>query len=234
MRSKVVLPQPEGPSSTSNSPSRTDRFTPSTACSSPNCFLRFRISTLAIAQRVVRRRALRQPIPKRRSVLGQAPLLEDRQRHRAHAALRRSGGRALREQPCLELVRLRVGGDGAVEQIALDGEADHVWRRVPLATLAPAFGGFEGPEQLAADVARAIQCAHNRLPRPMIFTSTPNPGRSGRWYPRSRAATSRATVSTSSNTTPHQGSSCTVGSAFTYPLQLSHTSTLRAVSPSSG
>src|SRR5258707_6382409 len=35
MRSSVVLPQPEGPSRTSNSPSRMDRSTPSTASWSP-------------------------------------------------------------------------------------------------------------------------------------------------------------------------------------------------------
>src|SRR2546429_4529946 len=44
IRSRVVFPEPEEPSSTRNSPSRIDRFTPSTAGRSPNCFLRFRIS----------------------------------------------------------------------------------------------------------------------------------------------------------------------------------------------
>src|SRR3989440_12311246 len=44
IRSRVVFPEPEEPSSTRNSPSRIERSTPSTACRSPNCFLKFRIS----------------------------------------------------------------------------------------------------------------------------------------------------------------------------------------------
>src|SRR5207247_364865 len=44
MRSSVVFPEPEEPSRTRNSPSRIDRSTPSTACRSPKCFLRLRIS----------------------------------------------------------------------------------------------------------------------------------------------------------------------------------------------
>src|SRR4029079_8270284 len=36
MRSKVVLPQPDGPSRVKNSPSATSRFTPSTARTVPN------------------------------------------------------------------------------------------------------------------------------------------------------------------------------------------------------
>src|SRR5713226_5424304 len=164
---------------------------------------------------------------------GQPPLLEDRQCHCAHAALCRSRGCALLEQPRLELIGVGVGGDGAVEQVTLYGESDHIGCRVPFATLPAAFRGFEGAEQLTTDVARAGQCVQKPL-RATILTSKPKPGRSGRWYPRSRAATSKATVATSSNRTPHQGSSLTVGSALTYPLQVSHTSTLRVVSPSSG
>src|SRR2546422_2315490 len=154
---------------------------------------RLRIGSLpsSLATRVVRRRALGQPIPKRSGVQGQAPLLEDRQCHRAHAALRRSRGRALVEQPRLELIRVWVGGDGAVEQIALDREPDRIGRRVPLATLPPAFRGFEGSEQLAADVARAGQCVQKRLLRATMLTSKAKPGRSGRWDLRSRAATSK-------------------------------------------
>src|SRR5262249_26105191 len=38
-RRSVVLPHPEGPSSTMNSPSRASRLTPLTAVISPNCFL---------------------------------------------------------------------------------------------------------------------------------------------------------------------------------------------------
>src|SRR6266851_1611271 len=197
---------------------------------------RLRIRSLPSSlTRVVRRRALGQPIPKRRPpsprAQGQAPLFEDRQCHRAHAALRRSRGRALLEQPRLELIRVWVGSDGAIEQIALDREADRIGRRVALATLPPAFRGFEGREQLAAQL-RWSWGWHNH--NSTTLTSNAKPGRSGRWYPRSRAATSRATVTTSSSSTPHQGSSLTVGSAFTYPLHVSHTSTLRVVSPSSG
>src|SRR2546430_11021790 len=44
IRSRVVFPETEEPSSTRNSPSRIERSTPSTACRSPNCFLKFRIS----------------------------------------------------------------------------------------------------------------------------------------------------------------------------------------------
>src|SRR2546427_1769029 len=44
MRSSVVFPEPEEPSRTRNSPSRTDKSTPSTARRSPKCFLRLRIS----------------------------------------------------------------------------------------------------------------------------------------------------------------------------------------------
>src|SRR5262249_27112564 len=45
---KVVLPQPDGPSSTRNSPSGTDMLTPSTAGTSPKSFLIFSATTLAI------------------------------------------------------------------------------------------------------------------------------------------------------------------------------------------
>src|SRR6266567_7555645 len=45
IRSSVVLPHPDGPSSTKNSPSRMDRSTPSTAWKSPNRLLRPRSST---------------------------------------------------------------------------------------------------------------------------------------------------------------------------------------------
>src|SRR2546422_1537553 len=47
IRSSGVLPEPEEPSRTRNSPSRIERSTPSTAWSSAKCFLRFRISTPA-------------------------------------------------------------------------------------------------------------------------------------------------------------------------------------------
>src|SRR3990172_755980 len=48
MRSKVVLPQPEGPKRTRNSPSLVDRSTPSTAQTSPKHFFRPWTSTVAI------------------------------------------------------------------------------------------------------------------------------------------------------------------------------------------
>src|SRR5207244_12249408 len=117
--------------------------------------LRIRALPSGFATRVVVRRALGQPIPKRPGGQRQAPLLENRQRHRTHAALCGSRGRALLEQPRLERIRVWVGGDGAVEQIALDSEPDGIGRRVPLATLPPAFRGFEGSEQLAADGRRS-------------------------------------------------------------------------------
>jgi len=44
MRSRVVFPQPEGPSKTKNSPSRIDKLTPSTAWKSPNRLVRLRSS----------------------------------------------------------------------------------------------------------------------------------------------------------------------------------------------
>jgi len=50
MRSNVVLPHPDGPSSTRNSPSRIERSTSSTAWSCPNRLLRCRISTPAIGR----------------------------------------------------------------------------------------------------------------------------------------------------------------------------------------
>src|SRR6266566_2478015 len=50
MRSSVVLPHPDGPSSTRNSPSRIERSTSSTAWSCPKLLLRCRISTPAIGR----------------------------------------------------------------------------------------------------------------------------------------------------------------------------------------
>ena len=48
IRSSVVFPQPDGPRKTRNSPSFTERSTPSTAFTSPKCFLTFLVSTVAI------------------------------------------------------------------------------------------------------------------------------------------------------------------------------------------
>jgi len=49
IRSVVVLPQPEGPSSMKNSPSSTVKVDPSTAAKSPNSLRRSRISMRAMA-----------------------------------------------------------------------------------------------------------------------------------------------------------------------------------------
>src|ERR1700693_2127521 len=49
MRKVVVLPQPEGPTSTKNSLSRISRFTSLTACTSSYILFKFRIRTRAIA-----------------------------------------------------------------------------------------------------------------------------------------------------------------------------------------
>src|SRR4030066_2170557 len=48
IRSRGVFPQPAGPRKTRNSPSLTDRSTPSTAFTSPKCFLMFLVSTVAM------------------------------------------------------------------------------------------------------------------------------------------------------------------------------------------
>src|SRR4051812_34096612 len=48
MRKVVVLPQPEGPTSTTNSLSRISRLTSLTACTSSYFLLRLRITTCAI------------------------------------------------------------------------------------------------------------------------------------------------------------------------------------------
>src|SRR5829696_9006019 len=48
MRSVVVLPQPDGPTSTTNSLSRISRFTSLTACTSSYFLFRLRITTWAI------------------------------------------------------------------------------------------------------------------------------------------------------------------------------------------
>src|SRR6185503_147179 len=52
MRSVVVLPQPEGPTSTTNSRSPISRFTFFTACTSSYLLFRLRIRTLAIQPRL--------------------------------------------------------------------------------------------------------------------------------------------------------------------------------------
>src|SRR2546423_1462773 len=74
---------------------------------------------------VVRRCPTRQPLPERVRVVGQAPLLEDRQGHGPHAALASTGVQALLVQPRLEFVGLGVGGDGSLEQDRPWGERAH-------------------------------------------------------------------------------------------------------------
>src|SRR3989454_576914 len=208
IRSSVVLPEPEEPSRTRNSPSRIERSTPSTAWSSAKCFLRFRISTPATVG----------PLPPRLAGVGRRIRLL-RQVHRRGGddvvrARRELGGvlhpppgggcpppppaGARREtlllQPGLELVRRGVGGDGLLEQPSLDREADCVGGRIALAPLAPPLRRLQGGEELAADCARAGQWAVAHAPpfrtpnanpsrgrrRSAIRASSAYPGRSGR------------------------------------------------------
>src|SRR2546427_103779 len=216
---------------------------------------------------VVRRCPTRQPVPERVRVVGQAPLLEDRQGHGPHAALASTGVQALLVQPRLEFVGLGVGGDGSLEQVPLDRQADRVGCRVaPTAAPAP-LRRVEGGEELATDLAGARRvlvhaprpgdgcggwwrlgeggggCSvtactilHNlhHPPPSWIRASSAYPGRSGRRYPRSSAATSSGTVVKSSSRIAHGGSARTVVTPFTYPLQLWQTSILRVCSPASG
>src|SRR2546428_481108 len=200
IRSSVVFPEPEEPSSTRNSPSRIERSTPSTAWRSPKCFLsraRLRRSSLAgrpTTGRVVGRRPPGKPVPEGLGILCQTPFLEDRQRHRPHSPLARTCGETLLLQPGLELVRLGVGGDGLLQQPSLDREADRVGSRVALAPLAPPLRRLKRGEQLAADVARPGRRAvahapplrapnanpRSRRRRSAIRASSTYPGRSGR------------------------------------------------------
>src|SRR2546422_693401 len=210
IRSSVVLPEPEEPSRTRNSPSRIERSTPSTAWSSAKCFLRFRISTPAtvgplpprlagVGRRI---RLLRQvhrrggdDVVRARRGPGGAQHLPRRARRPPPPA---PGAGARREtlllQPGLELVRRGVGGDGLLEQPSLDREADCVGGRIALAPLAPPLRRLQGGEELAADCARAGQWAVAHAPpfrtpnanpsrgrrRSAIRASSAYPGRSGR------------------------------------------------------
>src|SRR5438132_268353 len=169
---------------------------------------------------VVRRRTAREPRAERVRIVGQTPFLEDRQRHRPHAALGSAGGEALLVQPGFEIVRVGIGGDRALEQLPLHRQADGVGGRIPLAPPPPPFGGVERRQQLAAHVARPGQVAHAALTR----TSSAYAGRSGRWYPRSNAATSRCTVMRSSSRTAQGASGRIVVSPLRYPWHVLHTS----------
>src|SRR5207302_1317546 len=149
---------------------------------------------------VVRRRTTREPIAKRVGFLSQPPFLEDRQRHRAHATLAGAGREALLLQPRFELVRLRVGRDGPLQQVEFDRQSDRVGRRVALAALASPLRRLERREQLAAHRGRArggyrrhdLHILHRPPPSSTTVASNAYPGRSGRRYPRSRATTRQA------------------------------------------
>src|SRR2546425_1266231 len=209
IRSSVVFPEPEEPSSTRNSPSRIERSPPRTAATrtraltcmcSPSLISRARLRRSSLAGRpttgrVVGRCPPGKPVPEGLGILCQTPFLEDRQRHRPHSPLARTCGETLLLQPGLELVRRGVGGDGLLEQPSLDREADRVGSRVALAPLAPPLRRLKRGEQLAADVARAGRRAVAHAPplrapnanpssrrrRSAIRASSTYPGRSGRW-----------------------------------------------------
>src|SRR5437899_2261798 len=180
IRSSVVLPEPEEPSRTRNSPSRIERSTPSTAWSSAKCFLRFRISTPATVG----------PLPPRLAGVGRRIRLL-RQVHRRGVD---DVVRARRDLEWLQHLRRGAGGDGLLEQPSLDREADCVGGRIALAPLAPPLRRLQGGEELAADCARAGQWAVAHAPpfrtpnanpsrgrrRSAIRASSAYPGRSGR------------------------------------------------------
>src|SRR2546422_7295533 len=122
---------------------------------------------------VVRRCPTRQPVPERVRVVGQTPLFEDRQGHGAYAAFGATGGQALLVQPRLEFVGLGVGGDGSLEQVPLDRQADRVGCRVaPTAAPAP-LRRVEGGEELATDLAGAR--------RVLVHAPRPGDGCGGWW-----------------------------------------------------
>src|SRR5216684_3149116 len=104
---------------------------------------------------VVRRCAASEPVPERVRVVGQAPLLENRQRHGPDTALATASAQALLVQPCFECVGLGVGGDRPLEQVPLDRQADRIGGRVALAPPPSPLRGVQRREQLTADPARA-------------------------------------------------------------------------------
>src|SRR2546427_6120980 len=104
---------------------------------------------------VVRRCAAGQPVAERVGVVRQAPLLEDRQRHGPYPTLAAAGGQALLVQPRFECVGLGVGGDGPLEQVPLDRQADRVGGGVAPAAAASSLRRIDGGEEVAADLARA-------------------------------------------------------------------------------
>jgi hypothetical protein len=64
------------------------------------------------------------------------------------------------EQPFLEPLGIGVVVGCALEQCALDRQADGIRRLIALALLSAAFGCFQRGEQRAADIARASDVAH--------------------------------------------------------------------------
>src|SRR3989442_2994172 len=114
-----------------------------------------RIVSPSLSKGVVRRRAASEPVPERVRVVGQTPLLENRQRHGRATALATAGGQALLVQPCFECVGLGVGGDGPLEQVPLDRQADRIGGRVALAPPPSPLRGAQRRQQLTADLARA-------------------------------------------------------------------------------
>src|SRR6266576_4845698 len=180
---------------------------------------------------VVRRSTVAEPGAERVRVVGEAPFLEDRQRHGPHAALGAARRETLRVQPGLEVVRCRIGGDRPLEQLPLDRQADRVRGGVALAPLATALRGVERREQLATYVTRTARqvVAHADARR----ASSAHAGVAGRSNPRSSAATSRWTVIRSSSRIAQGASGRTVFTALRYPLHVLQTSTLRVWSPPS-
>src|SRR5437016_7480089 len=110
----------------------------------------------SLSEGVVRRCAAGEPVPERVRVVRQAPLLEDRERHRPHAPFAPTGGQALLVQPRLELLGLGVGGDRSLEQVPLDRQADCIGGRVALAPPPSPLRSVEGGEEPAADDGRAL------------------------------------------------------------------------------
>src|SRR5438105_9429066 len=117
MRSNVVLPQPDGPNSTRNSPSSVAKSTPSTARTSPSkCLIRERTSTVAMPCPQPSAGAADQSLV--------APLLEDgldlalgvgHHLLRAGVAPRRPGHHLGQHERPEDLALGRVGGTGIAD-----------------------------------------------------------------------------------------------------------------------
>src|SRR5919107_1303735 len=109
----VVLPAPEGPSTTKNSPSPNDRVMPSTAVIFPYRLVMFSISTVAIRPSPPRRRARGREV-----VVGLAAAAEELRHRDGHR-----GGRAVGEDQREDVVvpgederEQRRGGDARAHQ----------------------------------------------------------------------------------------------------------------------